>query len=134
VEPPVSQSYVRKARVAFFAVTAGGSVVAATVLAAVLHPVQALAVGGLLGAAVGLVVALLVRVWPVLRVLWWWAGEITAAVLLLERSAWLARATVPCVSVAMLTLLAGVVAAVGPLRRFAVTWGWCAGPAQPARA
>jgi hypothetical protein len=126
VESPVLQAYARKARVAFFSVTAGGGVAAATVLAAVLPLARAAALGVLLGAVAGFAVAVLVLAWPVLRALWWWAGEIAAVVLLLEGSALLARATAPWVSVAVLLLAAGVVGGVRPVRRFVVAWGWCA--------
>jgi hypothetical protein len=126
LEAPVSQSFARRARVVFFAVAAGGGVLAATVLAAVLHPAQAVVLGVLAGVAAGFVAAVLVRVWPVLRVLWWWTGEIAAALLLLEGSAWLARATTPWVSIAVVLLATGLGCGIGPVRRFVVAWFWCA--------
>lgn len=126
VDAPVSQSYARKARVAFYAVAAGGGIVAATVLSAVLPVVQAVALGVVVGGVVGLVVAVLVRVWPVLRVLWWWLPEIAATLLLLQGSGVLSRATAPWVSVTVLLLGIGLVAAIGPARRFVVAWVLCA--------
>jgi hypothetical protein len=126
VETPVSQSYARRARVAFFVVSIVGGLLAATA-ASLFRPVPvAVVLGVIAGVVVGFVVAVVVRVWPVLRALWWWTGEIAGASLLIASAAWLGQATTPWVGVAVLLLVAGVVGAVSPVRRFVVAWGWCA--------
>ena len=139
VETPVSRSYARKARLAFFAV---GAAVAAVVW--VTWSVQSSAVVGLLvgllaGVGAGLVSALLVRLWPVLRVLWHWSAEVTAVVLLAWLLTWLGSVPDVVWLATVLMLLAGAVpvAAVrrwrrGVMRlfrrvvRLVVAWVWCA--------
>src|SRR5438046_3788695 len=71
VDTPVSQSYARKARIAFLSTAALTGVSTAAVLAVFTHPLWAVALGMGTGAVCGFVVGVLVRVWPVLRVLWW---------------------------------------------------------------
>jgi hypothetical protein len=126
VEPPVSASYAMRARVAFFAVSAGVGLLGSAVLAAAMNPVKAVALGVLAGMTAGLVVGVLVRVWPVLRVLWWWSMEITAAVLLVGGSSALARLTHLLVSVVLLLVLAGVAGGVPKVRRRLSALVWCA--------
>ncbi|HEY2766522.1 MAG TPA: hypothetical protein VGJ13_21305, partial [Pseudonocardiaceae bacterium] len=91
VEAPVSRSFAKKARVAFFSTAVAGGVLLAVALSSVLPVVAAVLLGALLGGACGLMVAMVVRAWPVLRVLWWWSFEtatvaaVVAGVALLSR-------------------------------------------------
>jgi hypothetical protein len=125
VEASLSRSYAHKARLAFFATAAVAGALAALVLSAGLAVPAAVLIGVLLGVVVGFVVAVVVRAWPVLRVLWWWVGEITAAGIVLTASVMLARLTAPLVAMLALLALAGVVAGVGPVRRWVWAFGWC---------
>jgi hypothetical protein len=93
VEAPVSQWYMRRARIAFLTVSMGAALVAAALLAVFLPLLLAVALGIVAGAACGLVAGLLVRSWPVLRVLWWWSAEITAAAVVVVGPSLLARQT-----------------------------------------
>jgi hypothetical protein len=95
VEAPVSRSYARKARIGFYSTTAVVGVLAAAMLATAMPLVLAVALGALVGAACGLAVAVLVRVWPVLREVWHWAAEITLLTVVVVPGALLASATQP---------------------------------------
>src|SRR5690349_11515280 len=104
VEAPVSISYARKARITFLTVAVSVGAVVAMVLAVFAHPVLAVLIGILAGLVCGFVAAVLVRVWPVLRVLWWWSPEITLGTLVVLVPAVLARLTWPWL--ALLVVLA----------------------------
>ncbi|WP_344085706.1 hypothetical protein [Luedemannella helvata] len=75
---------------------------------------------------VGFTVAVLVRAWPVLRVLWWWSAEIMAGLLVLLGLSTLTRVTSPLVPALVAVAALGAIAAVPPVRRFVVAWWWCA--------
>ncbi|GAA1767494.1 hypothetical protein [Luedemannella helvata] len=126
VDPPVSRVFAHKARVAFFATAPVVGVVTAGLMSSVLAWPLALGVGVLAGLVVGFAVAVLVRVWPVLRVLWWWSTEITAGLLVLLGLSGLARFTSPLVAALVVVPVVGVVAGVPVVRRFVVAWWWCA--------
>jgi hypothetical protein len=125
VEAPVSQWYARRAGgtalvvglVADAVVTAGLSVFCPLLLAVVL--------GALAGVVCALVAAVLVRIWPVLRVLWWWSIEIAAGVLVV--GGWVALAHVATWQAGLAALLLAVSAVLGPprSRRFVSAWSWC---------
>lgn len=125
VEPPVSQSYVRKARVAFYVVGVSVAIVAAMILSHYWHPILGALAGMFIGAAAGLVVGSVVLVWPVLRAIWHWSAEITAALLLLYVWSGLMQLTNMAVSLLLVAVLLGVPAAVGPVRRRIVALVWC---------
>jgi hypothetical protein len=125
VETPVSQWYVRRARIAFLAVAVVSAVAATVVLSAFAPLLLAVVLGGVAGMVCGLMVGGLVRAWPVLRVLWWWSLEIAAVAAALLGTRMLARATSPwLVSAAVLTL-AALCVLVHPARRFLMAWVWC---------
>ncbi|WP_026928580.1 hypothetical protein [Glycomyces tenuis] len=73
---------------------------------------------GLLGAGISLA-------WPVLRVLWHWAGEIILAGLLLGLYAAVAAWLTPVWGLVALAVVVGLPWVFGPVRRFLVRWGWC---------
>lgn len=136
VDPPVSQWYARRAGIA--AVVAGLS---ADVLVTAVSSVfcQGFAwhgmpgAGALLAVAVGLVAgvlsavsaAVLVRVWPVLRVLWWWSFEITAAVFAVGGPVALAHVSAWWVAVLAVVLVVAAVVAFRRVRGFVWAWSWC---------
>jgi hypothetical protein len=125
VETPVSQWYVQRARVAFLVVGAVSGVVTAAVVAVFAPLLLAVVLGVLAGAVCGFVAAVLVRSWPVLRVLWWWSLEITVAALLVLGPSSLARATSPWLALVVVVLLAGLCGLVHPVRRLLSAWTWC---------
>jgi hypothetical protein len=125
VEPPVSQWYARRAGIA--AVVAGllsGGLV--TAVASVFAPLLlAVALGAAVGAVSALVTSLLVRAWPVLRVLWWWSIEIMTAVFVV--GGWVALAQLTAWWAASGVLLAAVSAVLVPRRsrQWVWAWSWC---------
>jgi hypothetical protein len=125
VEAPVSISYARKARITFLTVTVSVAAVMAMVLAVFAHPVLAVLIGVVAGLVCGFVAAALVRVWPVLRVLWWWSPEITLTVLVVLVPAVLARLTWPWLALLLVVAVAVTCGVVGPVRRWLSAWSWC---------
>jgi hypothetical protein len=96
VDTPVSQWYVQRARVAFLVVGVVSGVVTAAVSAVFAPMLLAVVLGVLAGVVCGFVAAVLVRSWPVLRVLWWWFFEIAVGAAVVALPSSLARATQPC--------------------------------------
>ncbi len=125
VETPVSRSYARKARIAFYVVTAVVGGLAAIVLSTRLPLLAAVVVGVLLGAVAGFVVAVVVRAWPVLRALWHWSVEIAAAVAVVATADWLASVTHPLIVLAVLAAPVAVVGLVPPMGRRVVAMARC---------
>jgi hypothetical protein len=85
----------------------------------------AVVLGALAGVVVAFVTAVLVRAWPVLRTLWWWSFEITAAVVV--AGGWVALAHLTTWWIASAVLLVSAVAVFVPRRsrRFVYAWSWC---------
>src|SRR5271165_3660136 len=79
IEEPVRRSSLRTAKIVFYVLWPVVGLLSATVLASKWHPILALVAGAGIGLAVALIVSAVVAVWPVLRVLWWWAPEIGLA-------------------------------------------------------
>ena len=125
VETPVSQWYAKKARIAFIGVGLVTGVVTAAVLAVFSPLLLAVPLGVLAGVVCGFVVGVLVRAWPVLRVLWWWSLEIAVATLLVVGPSTLAQVMNPWAGLAALLLTLGGCVLVHPVRRFVVAWSWC---------
>ncbi len=125
VDAPVSRSYAHKARIAFYVTAFAGGVVAALALTTVFVFPVAILVGALVGIVAGLAVGLVVRAWPVLRALWWWADAILTLVAVLVAYRLLAWWLSPRWAVLILAGLAAGVAGFGPTRRFVVAWVWC---------
>ena len=133
VEPSMSRWYAHRARIAFFVTALLAGLVAVAVLASmrplvklplVAPMVVAVFLAALLGAACGLVVASVVRAWPVLRALWWWAVEIAVTALLATATVVLSRVAL-WLAMTVLAALAAVVGLVAPIRRRVVAWAWC---------
>jgi len=133
VEPSMARWYAHRARIAFF-VTA---VVTGLVVLAVLWSrrqlfdlplvpsiVAVVLLAAIAGTACGLVVATVVRAWPVLRALWWWALEITVLGLLVTSMLGLSQVAL-WLALVVLALVAASVGLVGPVRRRVVAWAWC---------
>ncbi|WP_018253044.1 hypothetical protein [Salinispora mooreana] len=125
IEARVHRSSARNAKVAFVltAIIVGG--LAAVVATSYLHPIVALLLGGLIGVTTGAFVWLLVRVWPVIRLLWWWSTEILLAVVLLTGWVQLANHTSTLVTLVVVAVLVGVPAGIPKLRRLVIAWSWC---------
>ena len=99
---------------------------AATVLASKWHPILALLAGIGIGLVAALIVAAVVLAWPVLRVLWWWAPEITLAFSLVTGWVDLAdHTTLPVPARRSSSCIVGVPAAIPPVRRRIIAATWC---------
>jgi hypothetical protein len=125
VETPVSQWYVRRARIAFLTVSLVAGLLAAAVLSVYVPLVIAVLLGVLGGALCGLVAGVLVAAWPVLRVLWWWSFEIAALVVVVVALRMLLQATSPWLALAAGLAVAAVCGLPGSVRRFVAAWVWC---------
>ncbi|MDM4720364.1 hypothetical protein QTQ03_12555 [Micromonospora sp. WMMA1363] len=125
IEARVHRSSARRARLAFILTAVVVGVLAAVVTASYWHPIVALLVGALIGVPTGALVWLLVRVWPVIRLLWWWSLETALAVLLLTCWVQLANHTPMVVTLLVVALVVGVPAAIPAVRRQVIAWAWC---------
>ena len=125
VETPVSQWYIRRARIALLTVSVVSGLLTAVVLSAFLALPWSVALGVVAGGVLGFVAAVLVRVWPVVRVLWWWSLEIAAVGSVTVGMSALSRSTTWWVALATLLLLVAAGAAVRPVRVRLVAWSWC---------
>ncbi|MFF5082499.1 hypothetical protein ACFY36_36100 [Actinoplanes sp. NPDC000266] len=125
IEQRVHRSAAENARFAFILTAIVVSLVALTVASDHMHPLLAVFVAAPIAAFCGALVWLLVRIWPVLRLIWWWTPEIFATV----TTAWLwtaiATATPALVTLAILAVSVGLPAAVPVTRRWFVALAWC---------
>src|SRR3954468_12006912 len=112
VEPPVSQWYRRRAWVTAFVLGLTSDALMTAVLSVFCPLLLAVVLGALAGVVCAFVTAVLVRVWPVLRTLWWWSLEITTVVVV--AAGWLALAHLTTWWFASALLLAVAVAVFVP--------------------
>lgn len=125
IETKVHRSSARNARLAFILTAVIVGILAAVVAASYWHPILALFAGALVGVVAGLLAWVLVRVWPVLRLIWWWLPEILLASGLLTGWVTLANHTSTLATLAVVTLVVGLPAAIPASRRALVAWAWC---------
>jgi hypothetical protein len=125
LETKVHRSSARKAKMAFYLTAIIVGLLAATVASDRMHPILALFVGAAIGTPVGAIAWVLVRVWPVIRLIWWWLPEIGLAVTAVYGWTALARHTPAVGRLVVLVLVLGVPAIVGPARRRIVALAWC---------
>ncbi|RAO23053.1 hypothetical protein MED15_01448 [Micromonospora noduli] len=125
IEAKVHRSSARNARMAFILTAVIVGLLSAVVAASSIHPILAVFVGALIGVPTGGLVWLLVRVWPVIRLLWWWTPETILGVLLLTAWVQLANHTPTLVTLLVVALVVGVPAAIRPVRRQVIAWTWC---------
>ena len=125
IEARVHRSSARNARLAFILTAVIVGLLSAVVAASSIHPILAVFVGALIGVPLGGLAWLLVRVWPVLRLLWWWTPEIGITTLLGVCWVQLVNHTSTPVTLIVVALVVGVPAAVPVSRRFLTAWTWC---------
>ncbi|GAB3186304.1 hypothetical protein FHX75_12684 [Micromonospora palomenae] len=125
IEAKVHRSSARNARLAFILTAVMVGLLAAVVAASSMHPILALFAGALIGAPTGGIAWVLVRIWPVLRLLWWWTPEIVLTVAALTFWVQLANHTPAPVTLVVVALVVGAPAAVPVIRRQLVAWTWC---------
>jgi hypothetical protein len=125
IEQRVHRSARENARFAYIITAIVVGLAAMTMASDHMHPILAGLLGGFLGTLAGALAWLLVRIWPVLRLLWWWSLEITAGLGLTYGWIALANATPALVTLAVLAPLVGIPAAVPAIRRRLVAVAWC---------
>lgn len=118
LEANVHHSAARKAKASLIVVGLVVSALSLVVLLDRLHPVLAVLASLVIGAVVGGLVWVAVVVWPVFRLLWWWASEILALGVLFVAASALAHVAL-WVRLVVIAALAGL-AFIGPVRRFVI--------------
>jgi hypothetical protein len=125
IEQKVLRSSARNARMAFIITALLVGILAMSVASDHMHPILAGLLATLIAFVVGALVWLLVRVWPVLRLLWWWTPEISAGMALTYGWITLANATPALLTLAVMAPLVGIPTAVPAIRRRVTALGWC---------
>ncbi len=125
IEEPVRRNAARTAKIVFYVVWVTVGLLAATVAASKWHPIIALFLGAVIGAATGLIAAAFIVAWPVLRALWWWLPELLIATGLVFGWVQLAQHTTLPYRLGMVALITGVPAAIPQVRRYIIATAWC---------
>lgn len=125
IEEPVRRSAARNAQIVAWVVFASTGLLAATVLSSIWHPIIGLIAGALTGLALAAITGAFVLAWPVLRVIWWWATEITATGGLITGWIQLADHTNLTWRLIIVAVITGPPAAIRPVRRRLVSVCWC---------
>jgi hypothetical protein len=125
IEQKVHRSSERHARLAFVITVLIVGLVTMVVASDKMHPILAALLAAPIAAIAGAFVWLLVRIWPVLRLIWWWTPEIGTVVLLTYGWVQLANATPALITLAVLAPLVGIPTAIPAVRRRLVAVGWC---------
>jgi hypothetical protein len=125
IEEPVRRSAARNSQIVFWVAWIATGLLAATVTASMWRPVLALFAGALIGLVIATIAAALVVAWPVLRVIWWWAIEITALTGLIGGWIELASHTALIVRLPIVAAIAGIPVAIRPVRRCIAAVAWC---------
>jgi hypothetical protein len=124
IETRVHRHSARNARLAFVlaAIFVGG--IATVTASQWTEPVLSLLIGIAIGIIAGAICWTAVRVWPVVRVIWWWLGELAAAAII--TIVWSLLATHTPLAVRASVVAAIIAALVIPtVRRPIVALGWC---------
>lgn len=125
IEQKVHRSSERHARLAFVITVLIVGLVTMVVASDKMHPILAALLAAPIAAIAGAFVWLLVRIWPVLRLIWWWTPEIGTVVLLTYGWVQLANATPALITLAVLAPLVGFPTAIPAVRRRVIAVGWC---------
>lgn len=125
IEAKVHRSSERSARFAFIITALTVGLVTMLVASEDLHPILCVLLGLLVGGSCGALVWALVRVWPVLRLIWWWTPEIGSTTALMYGWIQLVEHTTLGIRAVVVALVVGVPTAVRPIRRRIVALAWC---------
>ncbi len=125
IDARMHHSSARNALLGFWVTAVVVTMLAATVWADRMHPILALLAGTALGLVVGAAVWAAIRMWPVVRLLWWWTPEIALGVAVVYGFAWLAGHTTLPWRLAVVVVIVGVPAVIPTVRRRLVAVAWC---------
>jgi hypothetical protein len=125
IEQKVLRSSARNARIAFIVTALIVGILAMSVASDHMHPILAGLLAIPIAGVSGLLVWMLVRSWPMLRLLWWWTPEIGAGMALVYGWIALANATPALLTLAVMAPVVGIPAAVPTIRRRVTALGWC---------
>jgi hypothetical protein len=125
LETHVLRNVARDAKVAFYLVGIISAVLATTVGASYLHPILAILLGGLIGLVLGGLAWTLVKIWPVVRLLWWWATEICLGVTFVSGWTLLASHTPLWLRLPIVASLAAAVTLVPAIRSWVLALYFC---------
>jgi hypothetical protein len=114
IDEPVRRSSIRTAKIVFHVLWPVIGLLSATVLASKWHPILALLAGIGIGLVTAFIAAVLVAIWPVIRTLWWWAPELTFALVLVAGWVELADHTTLPYRIGVVITVTGVPAAIPP--------------------
>ena len=123
IEAKVHRSSARNARVAFILTTALTAALSMTIASQWMQPVLSLLLGIAVGLVCGVIAWAAVRIWPVVRLIWWWTGELLLATAIV--TGWVLLNRTPLAVIAtVLALIAGAFG-VPSVRRIVASVGWC---------
>jgi hypothetical protein len=125
IEEPVMRSYRRKAKIVFHLTWVIVGLLAATVAASKWHPIPALLAGLAIGLITGAAAGAIVTAWPVIRAIWWWAPEAGIAAAIIAGWIELADHTTLIYRLAAVAVIAGIPAALRPVRAWIGALAWC---------
>jgi hypothetical protein len=125
IEQKVLRTTARNARMAFVITALIVGILTMSVASDHMHPILAGLLAALIAFVAGALVWTVVRIWPVLRLLWWWTPEISAGMALVYGWIALANATPALITLAVMAPAVGIPAAVPALRRRVTALGWC---------
>jgi hypothetical protein len=125
IDEPVRRSSIRTAKIVFHVLWPVIGLLSATVLASKWHPILALLAGIGIGLVTAFIAAVLVAIWPVIRTLWWWAPELTFALVLVAGWVELADHTTLPYRIGVVITVTGVPAAIPPVRHRITAVCWC---------
>ncbi len=125
IETRVHRASARKAKVAFWVTLFIVGLLTMTVASSKMHPVLAMLLGTVLGIVLGGIAWFLVRIWPVIRLIWWWSLEVTLGLVVVYGWVALANHTTLPLRLIAVAALVGVPAALPWSRQRIVALAWC---------
>ncbi|GAA0802069.1 hypothetical protein [Spirilliplanes yamanashiensis] len=125
IEAKVHRSSERRARFAFIIAALVVGVVTMIVASATMHPILAALLGVAVGGPSGALAWALFRIWPVIRLVWWWLPEIAFVTAVMYGWVQLAQHTPMWVRFVIVGLVVGVPALVPAIRRRLIALAWC---------
>jgi hypothetical protein len=124
IEARVHRSSARNARMAFWLTLTVVTAVTMVIASTAMHPILAALLGLLIGGIAAGILWAVVRIWPVIRLIWWWLPEIGLTVTLAYGWVQLATHTPLLVRFAVVGLVLAA-AAIPPVRQRLATYAWC---------